>query len=84
MTVAEQLASDHRVVLMECRGAGESEHTTDGYTLEQYAALARWLGGAVLGTKTMTELAWGPTVRLVSQLEPPLKTSSSTRSSTDL
>ncbi|MCK9485184.1 MAG: alpha/beta hydrolase [Dehalococcoidia bacterium] len=36
--VAERLRDRYRVILMECRGAGESEHTEDGYTLEQYAA----------------------------------------------
>ena len=35
--VAERLSSRYRVVLMECRGCGESEHTDDGYNLEQYA-----------------------------------------------
>lgn len=38
MPVAERLADRYRVVLMECRGTGASEHTPDGYTLEQYAA----------------------------------------------
>ncbi len=38
MPVAERLADRYRIVLMECRGAGESEHTADGYTFEQYAA----------------------------------------------
>ncbi len=38
MPVAERLESKYQVILMECRGTGESEHTTDGYTLEQYAA----------------------------------------------
>ena len=38
MPVAERLETRYRVVLMECRGTGESEHTADGYTLEQYAA----------------------------------------------
>ncbi len=39
--VAERLRRDYegyRVILMECRGTGESEHTADGYTLEQFAA----------------------------------------------
>ena len=36
--VAERLRQRHRVILMECRGTGDSEHTQDGYTLEQYAA----------------------------------------------
>ena len=30
--------ADFRVILMECRGTGESEHTEKGYHLEQYAA----------------------------------------------
>lgn len=41
MPVAERLRAQpqrYRVILMECRGAGESEHTTNGYTLDQYAA----------------------------------------------
>ena len=38
MPVAERLQSKYQVILMECRGTGESEHTSDGYTLEQYAA----------------------------------------------
>ncbi len=38
MPVAERLESRYQVILMECRGAGQSEHTPDGYTLEQYAA----------------------------------------------
>ena len=36
--VTRLLEPDYRVILMECRGTGESEHTLDGYTLEQYAA----------------------------------------------
>lgn len=38
MPVADRLQDRYRVILMECRGTGESEHTKDGYTLEQYAA----------------------------------------------
>jgi len=38
MPAVDRLAARHRVILLECRGTGESEHTTDGYTLEQYAA----------------------------------------------
>lgn len=38
MPVAERLESRYQVILMECRGTGESEHTAGGYTLEQYAA----------------------------------------------
>ena len=36
--VTHQLQDHYQVILMECRGTGESEHTVDGYTLEQYAA----------------------------------------------
>jgi pimeloyl-ACP methyl ester carboxylesterase len=38
MPVAERLQDRYQVILMECRGAGQSEHTPDGYTLAQYAA----------------------------------------------
>ncbi len=38
LPVAERLAREHRVIMMECRGTGESEHTASGYTLEQYAS----------------------------------------------
>ena len=38
MPVAERLETRYRVILMECRGTGQSEHTPDGYTLAQYAA----------------------------------------------
>jgi pimeloyl-ACP methyl ester carboxylesterase len=38
LPVAERLAQRHRVVMMECRGTGDSEHTASGYTLEQFAA----------------------------------------------
>jgi pimeloyl-ACP methyl ester carboxylesterase len=44
MPVAERLASRYRVVLMECRGAGDSEHTESGYSLEQYAQDAIGIG----------------------------------------
>lgn len=37
MPVAQRLERGHRVLLMECRGTGESEHTQGGYNLEQYA-----------------------------------------------
>jgi 3-oxoadipate enol-lactonase len=36
--VADRLQEHYQVVLMECRGTGASEHTPDGYTLEQYAS----------------------------------------------
>ena len=38
LPVAQRLADRHQVILMECRGTGDSEHTESGYTLEQYAA----------------------------------------------
>ncbi len=38
MPVAERLQSRYQVILMECRGTGQSEHTAAGYTLDQYAA----------------------------------------------
>ncbi|MEM8766454.1 MAG: alpha/beta hydrolase [Pseudomonadota bacterium] len=37
MPVAERLEHRYQIILMECRGTGQSEHTPDGYTLEQYA-----------------------------------------------
>ena len=37
MPIAERLRDRYQVILMECRGAGESEDTQDGYSLEQYA-----------------------------------------------
>jgi pimeloyl-ACP methyl ester carboxylesterase len=38
LPVAEILQQKYQIILMECRGTGESEHTAGGYTLEQYAA----------------------------------------------
>ena len=38
MPVVATLAERYQVILMECRGTGASEHTADGYSLEQYAA----------------------------------------------
>ena len=38
MPVVERLEGRYQCILMECRGTGESEYTTDGYSLEQYAA----------------------------------------------
>jgi pimeloyl-ACP methyl ester carboxylesterase len=38
MPVAERLESRYQIILMECRGTGQSEHTPEGYTLAQYAA----------------------------------------------
>lgn len=35
--VADRL-KNYQIIMMECRGTGESEHTTDGYNIEQYAA----------------------------------------------
>jgi len=37
LPVATRLQNTYRVILMECRGTGDSEDTLDGYTLEQYA-----------------------------------------------
>ena len=37
MPIAERLRGKYQVILMECRGAGESEDTEDGYNLDQYA-----------------------------------------------
>jgi len=37
MPVAERLEDRYQVILMECRGTGESEDTLEGYTLTQYA-----------------------------------------------
>lgn len=53
MPVAEKLSDHYRVVLMECRGTGDSEDTEDGYNLEQYAADAVALMGE-LGFQTFT------------------------------
>jgi pimeloyl-ACP methyl ester carboxylesterase len=36
--VTDLLEAHYQIILMESRGTGESEHTVDGYTLEQYAA----------------------------------------------
>lgn len=36
LPVAERLASRYQIVLMECRGVGESEDTTEGHSLQQY------------------------------------------------
>lgn len=38
MPVAERLQSRHQIILMECRGTGASEHTANGYNIEQYTA----------------------------------------------
>ena len=37
MPVAERLEDRYQVILMECRGTGESEDTAAGYTLAQFA-----------------------------------------------
>ncbi|MDH3643277.1 MAG: alpha/beta hydrolase [Gammaproteobacteria bacterium] len=37
MPVAERLQDRYQIILMECRGTGDSEHTDDGYSLAQYA-----------------------------------------------
>ena len=36
--VADRLMRRHLVILMECRGTGDSQHTADGYNFQQYAA----------------------------------------------
>jgi pimeloyl-ACP methyl ester carboxylesterase len=36
--VIERLPSSYRCVMMDSRGAGDSSHPDDGYTIEQYAA----------------------------------------------
>ncbi|MPZ99900.1 MAG: alpha/beta fold hydrolase [Dehalococcoidia bacterium] len=38
MPVAERLQDRYQVILMECRGTGESDHTEGGYDIPQYAA----------------------------------------------
>ena len=38
LPVAERLKDRYRVLMMECRGTGESEDTSDGYNLEQYTS----------------------------------------------
>jgi len=38
MPIAERLQSQYKIILMECRGTGESEDTIDGYNLAQFAA----------------------------------------------
>ncbi len=35
--VADRLKSRYKIIMMECRGTGESEDTEDGYNLDQYA-----------------------------------------------
>lgn len=35
--IADRLEDKYQVILMECRGTGQSEHTEDGYNLNQYA-----------------------------------------------
>jgi 3-oxoadipate enol-lactonase len=37
-SVVERLGGRYRCVLMDCRGAGDSAHPAEGYTIEQYAA----------------------------------------------
>ena len=37
MPVAERLKDLYQIILMECRGTGESEHTQSGYEIAQYA-----------------------------------------------
>ncbi len=35
--VAPAMARDYRTIMMDCRGAGDSEHTADGYSIAQFA-----------------------------------------------
>lgn len=35
--VADRLKQKYQIILMECRGTGDSEHTEDGYSIDQYA-----------------------------------------------
>lgn len=37
MPVAERLQDRYQIILMECRGTGESQHTQSGYDIAQYA-----------------------------------------------
>lgn len=37
MPVADRLMDRYQIIMMECRGTGESEHTATGYTIAQYA-----------------------------------------------
>jgi pimeloyl-ACP methyl ester carboxylesterase len=37
MPVAERLKDCYQIILMECRGTGESQHTQSGYEIAQYA-----------------------------------------------
>ena len=37
MPVAERLKDRYQIILMECRGTGESQHTQSGYDIAQYA-----------------------------------------------
>jgi len=51
--IVEQLRADYRCVLMDGRGAGDSAHPDDGYTIEQYAADVVGMADA-LGIDTFT------------------------------
>ena len=57
--ISSRLNDRYRCVVMDCRGAGDSEHPEDGYTIEQYAedviALADSLG---LENLPMQAMAW--------------------------
>lgn len=35
--IADRLKDRYQIIMMECRGTGGSEHTEDGYSLDQYA-----------------------------------------------
>ena len=57
MPVAERLKDRYQIILMECRGTGESQHTQSGYEIAQYALdvvglliTSPWSAWPLLGT----------------------------------
>jgi len=46
--ISPRLSKNYRCIVMDCRGAGDSEHSTDGYNIAQYAldvvSMADFLG----------------------------------------
>jgi pimeloyl-ACP methyl ester carboxylesterase len=40
--VCDRLKDKYQIIMMECRGTGESEHTEDGYNLTQYSQATAW------------------------------------------
>lgn len=51
--IAPRLADRFRCIVMDCRGAGDSEHTADGYSIQQYARDVVGVADA-LGLETFT------------------------------